>query len=227
VNFLMPIKARNWLLPPPKETNKMRMTSPLTAKLDALESDILALEKQMAATLEKKTVRAIVAERIRDPARWADDPDGTNTDAATLAATPPGDDGEETDAAAKFDALTRMIASRDGVSLEVAAARARKEDPALFAAYQSSGNVAKSFSELIADEIRKGCSPLVARQKINYAYPALARASRESRAKSESGVAEFMACVSEINKRDGCSRTAAMMRARRENPAEFSRFQNV
>jgi hypothetical protein len=221
MNFLLPIrKAANPLLPLKELAMKMA-TTPLASKLAALESDMLALEKQM----EKKTVRALVTERIRDPARWAGDPDGSG-DAATLAASPPGADGEETDpeqAAAEFDALVREVAQRDGIPLAEAARRARQENPDVYDAMTRT-DVAKSFNEMVADEIGKGFSHNVARQKVSNAYP---QAARESIAKSQADVADFMCCVTAIQKRDQVNRTTAMARARKAHPSEFSRFQNV
>ena len=181
MNYLMPVKpARNWLLP--QETNKMRMASPLMAKLDELEAQMAALEKS-------KTVRQVVSERANDQSRW-DNSEGVNADASELATTPPGDEPDQPKQRRhKFETMVNNVAQRDGVTKAVAAARARKEYPELFEDFQNSGGVAKSFSELIADEIRKGCSDVVAHQRVAYEFP---QAARESIAKSESGVSEFM-----------------------------------
>jgi hypothetical protein len=81
-----------------------------------------------------------------------------------------------------------------------------------------------SFDGLVRGELAKGFSLDLARARIARLYPALAR---EAITKNESGVAEFMACVSEVMKRDNCSRVAALSRARRENPAAYERYQNV
>ena len=83
--------------------------------------------------MEKKTVRQLVGERANDPSRWDDDPDGSG-DASTLAASPPGADNDPEQAAAEFDALVRMIATRDKTPLAQAATRARQEHPDKFAA---------------------------------------------------------------------------------------------
>jgi alpha-glutamyl/putrescinyl thymine pyrophosphorylase clade 1 len=167
------------------------------------------------------------------PRRWKDDPDGTATDAATL--DPSFDEADEADQPQKapapkhrFESMVAMIAQRDNVPLRVAATRARREFPTLYDDYQASVGVKKTYEQLIGDEIRKGCSDRVARQRIAALYPAAARESRESIAKSESGgVAEFMARVSEIMERDGVSRLTAMGRARKVHPDEFAKYQNV
>lgn len=155
---------------------------------------------------------------------------GGSGDASGLSATPPGDgaDNEQPDnetAAAEFDAFVHQIAARDGIPLDQATTRARQEYPDEFAALNRTG-VAKSYRELVAAEIAKGYSDTVARQRINYAHPELARESIESIAKG-SRVSEFMSVVDAIKKRDGVSRVEAMARARREDPQRFERFQNV
>jgi hypothetical protein len=197
----------------------MKMTG-LGSKIAAVKNDLGRLEATIAEKRKEKTVRQIATERINDKSRWgasADDP------ASTLRDTPPGK-GEAKPH--RFEAMVDMIAERDGVSKPVAAGRARKEFPDLFDDYRNSVGVAKSssYDQLVDNEIQKGCSVVVARQRVAYAHPELAR---ESLAKSENGVAEFMTRVSEIKKRDGCSRVEAMIRARREHPAAYARFENV
>jgi hypothetical protein len=227
MNFLMPAK-RNWLLP--LEINKMKMTTtPLASKVDALETDMLALEKLMAASLEKKTVKQIASERINSQSRW-DNNAGMNADAATLAAAPPGDgtdNGQPDDeqAAAKFDALVREIAARDKIPLAQASVRARAEHPEAYAALNRT-DTTKSYRGLVEAEIAKGFSDTVARQKVAYAFPQAARESIATIAKS-ARVSEFMNAVNEIKKARGCSRTAALSTARREHPDLFARFENV
>jgi hypothetical protein len=227
MNYLLPPIRKAKPLLPLKETTKMRMTSPLGSKLAALEADMAKLEESL---LEKKTVRELVNQRAADRRRW---PNASPSDDASTLATSPSD-GEADNTVAddnapgpthRFESMVLMIRDRDNVPMAEAARRARKEFPTLYDDYQASGGaaVSKSYSELIADEIANGCSDTVARQKIAYAHPHLAR---ESIAKSAS-VSDFMTRVSEIKKRDGCSRVEAMTRARREDPAAFRRFENV
>jgi hypothetical protein len=180
----------------------------------------------VAQKQKQKTVAQLVTERMNEGRRWKDDPEGSSTPASAL--DPSFDDGDEADLGQdnthRFEAMVDEIARRDGVSKTEATRRARKEFPTLFADYQASAAVSKSYGQLIRDEIQKGCNAVVAAQRVAVAYPALAR---QTLAKRESGVAEFMMCVSEIKKRDGVSRVEAMTRARQENPTAFERFQNV
>ncbi len=107
----------------------------------------------------------------------------------------------------KFETAVSRIAHRDGCSKAAAMATARRENPTLFGDYQQSGLVgnaansgqplttfdmeksALSFGDLVAAEIRKGCSPVVAAQRVAYAHPELARSAITKAA----GRAEFMA----------------------------------
>jgi hypothetical protein len=171
-----------------------------------------------------KTVGEVVAERANDPRRWKaseDDPAETLDPTFT-------DEAVEADNTHRFEAMVDEVARRDGVSRPAAFRRARQQYPTLFRDYVASGGPAasKSYSDLVEAEVRKGCSPTVASQRIAYAFPQAARESRESIAKS-ARVSEFMSAVDEIKKREGVSRVEAMARARRENPEAFERFQNV
>jgi hypothetical protein len=224
-NYLMPPvrKARNPLLP--LETTEMT-TSPLTERLTKLEKVMTALEQ----TLEKETVNALATRRIHDRRRW---PGASPNDPASSLATSPSDntasdeadDNEPTGPTHRFEAMVAEVARRDNVPLAEAARRARRQYPTLYADYIASGEgVAKSYDQLVRDEIRKGCSAAVAAAKVAYAHP---HAARETMAKRDSGVAEFMTVVDTIMKHDGVSRGVAMGRARRENPAAFGRYQNV
>jgi hypothetical protein len=162
-------------------------------------------------------------------ARW------DNTDGATAPATDipdelpdlpdpnePDDQQPNKNKTHKFQTVTARIAAARNLPKAQAQVVARLENPELYADYQRSG-VAKSYNDLVAAEIAKGCNPTVARQRVDYAYPQAARASI---AKSASA-SEFMASVDEIKKAHNCSRTEAMALARREHPEEFARFQNV
>ena len=75
--------------------------------------------------------------------------------------------------------------------LEVARASATTD---LVASYQRSrdGDVGKSYRQLVDAEIRKGCSPEVAAQRVTYSHPHLAQ---QSIAKSATRVSEFMTAV--------------------------------
>ena len=196
----------------------MKMTG-LGSKIAAVKNDLGRLEATIAEKRKEKTVRQIATERINDKSRWeasADDP------ASTLRDTPPGKDEAKPH---RFEAMIDMVAERYNVSKTVAASRARKEFPTLYEDYRNSVGVAKSssYDQLVDDEIRKGCSAVVARQRVAYAHPELAR---DQIAKNAS-VSEFMSAVDAIKKRDGCSRVEAMIRARREQPAAYARFENV
>jgi hypothetical protein len=126
----------------------------------------------------------------------------------------------------RYEAMVNEIARRDNVPKTVAAARARREFPDLYDDYQASVGVKKTYEQLIGEEIKKGFSDLVARQRIAALYPVAARETITKSAASAS-VREFMAKVDEIKKARGCSRTAAMSAARREHPDLFARFENV
>jgi hypothetical protein len=127
-----------------------------------------------------------------------------------------------------FLVLARKIAAEnDGVSKDKSYQLARARRPDLFRSYQRfsrEGEVGKSYRQLVDAEIRKGCSPVVAAQRVTYAYPNLAQ---ETLAKSDSGAAHFMRAVDRVMKRDNCGRVEALQKARRENPGAFARFQNV
>jgi hypothetical protein len=83
--------------------------------------------------------------------------------------------------------------------------------------------VSKSYADLVRAEISKGCSEVVARQRVAYAFPDLARQAIAKAA----GPAEFMAKVDETMRSDGCSRTAAMSKVRKQFPVLFAKYQNV
>jgi len=126
----------------------------------------------------------------------------------------------------KFEALVDFVANRDGTAKSKAMEIARRDYPETYASYQDSAKVEKSFESLVAVEMRKGFSAVVAKQKVAYAFPDLAK-SAAAIAKSASGVVEFVKCVDQIQARDDCSRTAAMAKARQEYPTAFARYQNV
>jgi hypothetical protein len=224
VNYLMPlrqnvtaVKSRKYS----KETTKMRMTG-LGSKIAAFSDDLGRLAATVAEKKKEKTIRQVVEERANDRSRWHGE-DGLDAPASTLRTTPPGKDKSNKH---RFETMVDMIARRDGVPKSVAASRAREEFPDLFDDYQNSVGVSKSYSDLVAAEIRKGCSPVVAAQRVATLYPAAARENIVKSAASPS-VAEFMARVDEIKKDRGLSRTAAMSAARCEHPDLYERFENV
>jgi hypothetical protein len=74
----------------------------------------------------------------------------------------------------------------------------------------------KSYNSLVQAEIAKGCSPVVAAQRVCHLYPDAAQSAISKSADSDA--ARFMKVVIDIMQRDRCSRTEAMTKARREGP---------
>ncbi len=124
----------------------------------------------------------------------------------------------------KFESVVDRIAERDGVPKTKAASTARSEQPTLYEDYVSGGDVAKNYNDLVAAEMRKGCTAEVSASRVQNFWPHLAKAAI---AKSNTGAAAFVACVDSIMKTQNCNRTDAMQRARVLHPNEFRRFQNV
>jgi hypothetical protein len=174
----------------------------------------------------------------------SDDDDNEDDDKVTKVATTVATTGPHALPHHKFQTVTARISAARNLPLTTAAQVARKENPELFADYQSKpylqGNLAgqpspiiasigivtaPSFDRLVQAEVAKGCSENVAKQRVAYSHPHLAR---ESIAKSEGGdVVAFMNAVTEIQKRDDCSRVEALRKARVEHPHKFGRYQNV
>jgi hypothetical protein len=247
VNYLLPVRKKLNLFMPLTEKTSMRMNNtPLGSKIERLEADISLLQKceqidkleAQVELLEKAKARPSKAGKtveqylnsLDHSARW-DNSEGANSPASSLSSEPGGEPDDEPDEPDdntpakknhKFETVVRRIAAERGLPKAQALAAARKENPELYQSYQNSG-VAKSYADLVAAEIQKGCSPTVARQRVEYAHPDLARASIAKSVRAS----EFMAGVDAIKKSQNCSRTAAMALARREHPEEFERFQNV
>jgi hypothetical protein len=130
------------------------------------------------------------------------------------------DDDEEDSKVKKrhrFEAFVDRIAREEKVPRTTAMTRARQQYPELYASYQRERNVSKSYADLVQAEISKGCSPVVAAQRVAMLYPDAARASM---AKARHDVADFM--EAEHN----CPRTVAMSEIRKRYPDAFERLQN-
>jgi hypothetical protein len=90
----------------------------------------------------------------------------------------------------------------------------------------ATGGSTLTYEKAVATEIAKGCSPLVAEQRVLATYGNTL--PRSSVAKGDDTVTtHFMKCVDSIMLRDNCDRTDAMRKARQENEAEFAMFQLV
>jgi uroporphyrinogen-III synthase len=77
---------------------------------------------------------------------------------------------------------------------------------------------------LVQDEIRKGCSPNVAAQRVAMFHPNEARASV---AKREAEAGDFLQRVDAYRAEHKCDRTVAMEVIRKRHPDAFNRFQNA
>jgi hypothetical protein len=203
-----------------KRDNATETKMPTTqAMVRELEAQINSLEK----LLNKRAKNYSLEEQeddIGDAADDAPEPDEDEFDDES-------DDGDDEDRKVrkrhKFEALTDFVANRDGLTKSKAMEIARRDYPDVYASYQAAP-VAKSYDALVDAEIKKGCSPTVAAQRVGYAFPDLAKSSI---AKSKSNVVEFVKCVDQIQARDDCSRTEALSKARLEHPTAFAKFQNV
>jgi hypothetical protein len=83
-----------------------------------------------------------------------------------------------------------------------------------------------AFEDLIAAEINaSSMARHVAQQRILAKYGA--RPDADALAKARTASDRFHACVDQIAKRDGCSRSEALQRARREHADEFRKFQEA
>jgi hypothetical protein len=89
-----------------------------------------------------------------------------------------GDDGDEADTFEKrhrFEAIVDRISREEKVPKTVAMTRARRRHPELYVSYQEHTGVAKSYDAIVAAEIRKGCSPVVAAQRVALLHPIAAQ----------------------------------------------------
>jgi hypothetical protein len=101
--------------------------------------------------------------------------------------------------------------------------RARQQYPELYASYVRDNKVSKSYEDLVQIEMRKGCSSVVAAQRVAMLHPDAARASI---AKARHEVVDFMERVNAYHAEHGCERTAAMSEIRKRYPDAFDRLQD-
>jgi hypothetical protein len=124
----------------------------------------------------------------------------------------------------RFEAFVDAIANEENVPKPVAMTRARQRHPELHASYQRHIGVAKSYGAALRVEINKGCSPVVAAQRVAVLYPGLAQ---ERFAKSADDVADFMELVDAYRAEHGCDTTVAMSAMRKRYPDAFDRLQRA
>jgi hypothetical protein len=132
----------------------------------------------------------------------------------------------------KFEAMTDKISREDGVSTTEAMSRARKLYPDLHASFQQYNpanpdaysprmNAQKSYRTLVNEEIAKGCSPVVAGQRVMQLH-GIGANSNGRITKADNAMAEFNDLVSEYQAIHGCDRLTAMTATRKryaEHPA--------
>jgi hypothetical protein len=82
------------------------------------------------------------------------------------------------------------------------------------------GNADADFDSLVEAEMEKGVSEAVARQRVGLKYPDAAAAVI-----TKQGKTPFEKVVDAIMEQDGCSRSAAMSRARKKEPLKFAHYQ--
>jgi len=198
------------------ETEKTAMPSPhqelLTQQLDELERIVTELEREL-----DKRERTYATDEDWDNGTEADDED--DVDSAD------DDDDKQDDDDDDLDKVAARIAARSGRSKTESLSKARELRPDLYQKAQR-GAAKKSFAQLVETEIAKGCSPIVAAQRVATLYPDIA-ARGDDIAKANDAVGRFLAKCNEVMQARGCSRTEAMQVVRRAHPREFSRFQNV
>jgi hypothetical protein len=131
----------------------------------------------------------------------------------------------------KFLGLVQDIKNSHGVPKTEAMAIARQYHPGTFADYQKvDATINKSapatFEDHVAAEVRKGCSELVAQQRVVNAYGNTL--PRTSIAKAEVAGAALEEIADQAWQSDaGLSRTEALRKARLENPTLFRRMQRT
>jgi hypothetical protein len=121
-----------------------------------------------------------------------------------------------------FETTVTEIRKRDNCSRTDALVKARAENPNGFAAYNSD-NTPNDFDALMAAEIAKGAPASVARQRVGLKFP---NAAATLIAKT-SGKHPFESVVDAIQEQAGVTRTVAMSRARRKEPAKFQHYQEA
>jgi hypothetical protein len=122
----------------------------------------------------------------------------------------------------RFEAFVDRIAREEKVPRTTAMTRARQQYPELYASYVRERNVSKSYADLVQAEISRGCSPVVAAQRVAILNP---DAARVSIAKARDEAADFMERVGSYHVEHGCARTVAMSEIRKRYPDAFERLQ--
>lgn len=185
--------------------------STFSERLDALG--------RMIETLEKKQTKLGFDEQIDDAVeQMAADDDSAETEEDS---DQEDDEQDEKTSKQRFQKVVDRIAARDNIAKVNAMSVARLERPDLFRRLQRV-DAERSYEDLVTVEIRKGCSPTVAAQRVALLYP---RAAQSTINKSDRAEAEFMRSVAKIADREGISDIEAMRAARTVHPEEFRRFQ--
>lgn len=81
----------------------------------------------------------------------------------------------------------------------------------------------EAFEKMTKSEMDRGCTETVAKQRILHGFGPRPDASALA---GSQDTAQFMRCVDAIRKRDACSGTEAMGKAREEHPEEFRKMRN-
>jgi hypothetical protein len=129
---------------------------------------------------------------------------------------------DDTPSVEDFDQTVAEIRKRDNCSRTEALAKGRSENQAGFAAY-CAGYSSTDFTSLVEEEIRKGCSPAVALQRVAAHHPEFAKAAQTA----PKSVADFMAAVDAVMAEQELSRTEAMTAVRKAAPELYANFQEV
>src|SRR5215212_1516165 len=111
----------------------------------------------------------------------------------------------------EFDDTVASIRSRDSCSRVQAMAKARRENPEGFAAY-AHGPIGEDFATLVEKEIRKGCAPNVAAQRVALQHPAVATEIGKG---VSVAMTDFALAVDRTVIEKKLSRTAAMSEVRK------------
>ena len=132
-----------------------------------------------------------------------------------------------------FDDLVDDIKARNGVSHLEAMERARREHPREYRQSQgltsTAGRTYKAapltFEAAVDAEISKGCSPVLAEQRVQQAYgqtlPSVGAFTKAS------VIEKFARLVDQTMRRDGCDRARALEKVRRAEPDLYEAFQIV
>jgi hypothetical protein len=145
----------------------------------------------------------------------------------------------------KFDRLVEHVQERDGCSKNEAMATARREYPDVYTAYQdfvagsptseqhsrrgAARGIGKSmpdtFEDLVATEMAKGCSWRTAEQRVINTHGSTALNHRMIK-RDGSITREFTKRANAILEADGCDRTEALRRLRKEQPHMYDALNN-